>query len=270
MQEKLDEWTMMKDFFHRHRNKMIGLISTAGVFLVLIIFSDKIFMPLYTHRGAELELPDVTEKSFEEAAFILEDQKLQIVIDTLQFSSFYPESTVIQQDPPPFTRVKRGRRIYVTLSAGERQIEVPRVIGLSERDATFALYNAGLVVGEIYYEFSNYYPQGVVFVQSLKDTLVPEKTFVDITISNGRLPTEFVVPKLAGLPLKKATTDLRKAGLRLGQIRYRENDNLVPDTVLEQSPASGTKVPRGTRVHVIVSMLRGSYWDETGTPPSLQ
>ena len=46
---------------------------------------------------------------------------------------------------------------------------------------------------------------------------------------------------------------LREIGLQLGKIKYTVNDDFLPETVLDQSPASGLKVERGTAIRVEVS-----------------
>ena len=255
----MDRW---KQLYERHRIVVLGVGSTFLMILFLILLLDWVIMPLYTHHGAEEELPDVTEHSFVEAEKILEAKGFRIVNDGEKYNATYPESTVIFQNPAPYSTVKKGRRIYVTLSAGERRVRVPRIIGASERDAEFTLKQAGLVLGEAFYEYSNYYPAGVVSDQSLpEETEVVEETPVDITVSLGRLPTRFVVPDVVGKSLDTAKRMIRRAGLRVGDISYEIQESLIPETVIRQSVEPDEEVYRGQPIDLVVSRLEEETWE---------
>ncbi len=246
----------LKKWFKRHRTVLLGLGSTIIMLIFLVFLADWVIMPLYTHHGAEEELPDVTELSFEKAKTILNKKGFQIIRDKEQFDDTYPAGTVIAQNPAPFSRVKKGRRIYVTVSAGERSMQVPRVLGSSERDAIFAIRQAGLKIGDVFYKYNDYYPGGVVCNQSIPpDSTVVEKTVVDITVSLGRLPGRFLVPDVVGKSLKTAKKLLGKAGLKIGSVTYKVNNKLIPDTVIEQAIAPGQEVSQGQEIDLVVSQL---------------
>ncbi len=247
----------MSRFFAKLRTPFLGLLSTAGMLLVLALIFDWVVMPIYTKHGAELELPDVTEKSFDEAKTLLESKGFSVIKEFhFKYDPVYPAGTVLFQNPEPYAHVKKGRRIYLTLSAGERMVEVPRVIGSSERDAEFMLKRAGLATGEVFYEYSNYFPSGVVSLQSVTagDTLV-ENSVVDITVSIGSLPSKFFVPDLLGKSLDTAKKLILQAGLRVGEITYEETNQFVPETVLSQKQQAGAEVSKGTPVDLVVSHL---------------
>jgi len=250
-------------WIERRRTVLLGLGSTLVLFIFLIFLMDWIVMPFYTQHGAEDELPDATELSFEEARRILRSKGFRIFIDGEKYDATYPESTVVFQNPPPYSRVKKGRRIYVTLSAGERRVQVPKVVGLSERDAAFILKQAGLLAGEVFYESSNYYPRGVVCGQSVSEgTEIVEQTAVDITLSIGRLPDRFVVPDVVGKSLETARKLILQAGLQVGSISYEVQKRFIPETVIEQSVQPGEEVHQSTPVDLVVSQLEEEFWEE--------
>jgi serine/threonine-protein kinase len=235
-------------------------LLTAGLSVIIfVLIMDLIVMPVYTNQGEELELPDLTELHFQHARKILEEKGFQIILDGFQFDDTYPESTVVQQNPFPFTKIKRNRRIYVTLSAGEQLIQVPRIIGSSERDAEFRLKQLDLNIGEIFFEYNNYHPEGVVCGQSIPSgTEVRKETKVDIIISNGRLPDAFIVPDVVGYSLSEGKRKIRNAGLKVGEIIYEAQKNLLPDTILMQSIPGGEDVKQDTQIDLIVSELEKS------------
>ena len=158
-----------------------AVCATLAIILCVALISDWIVLPLYTKHGADLELPDVVEKPVSQADSILSQHGLRLIIDRSEFHPVLPESTVLFQNPPPYTHVKRGRRIYVTISAGERHVTVPRIVGISERDAQFKIRQSGLIAGDISYQVSTY-PQNVVCAQDpAPNTDVPEKTEISKT-----------------------------------------------------------------------------------------
>jgi len=254
---------MLKRFFERNRTHILGITSTFVAFLIGILILDKLILPLYTFQGKNIELPDVTELSYREAKIVLENRGFHIVLDGVQFEASYPESTVVMQNPNAFSMVKKGRRIYVTLSAGQKKVRVPRIVGMSSRDASFNLNRAGLAIGEIYYKYDNVYPVNVVCMQNPREgTEVFEQTIVDITVSNGRFPDSFIVPNVIGSSLDRAKEMIRKAGLNVGLIQYEVNTRVLKNTVIDQSVAPNQKVEQGRIIDLVVSTEESNLWDE--------
>jgi beta-lactam-binding protein with PASTA domain len=146
--EKQDELDMirLKIWMVRHRTILLGLASIMGMLIILVFIMDWVIMPIYTHHGAEKELPDVTEKPYRDAENILISSGFRVGEIEFTHDATYPESTVVAQSPLPYYFVKKGRRISLTMSAGDRMVIVPRVIGRFERDAMFLLKQAGLKV----------------------------------------------------------------------------------------------------------------------------
>ena len=237
---------------------MLGILSTVLMLVILAVLMNLVIMPLYTMHNHEKELPDVTEKTYEDAVNLLQDDGLRVIREPDKFDITYPAGVVIQQNPLPYSKVKKGRRIYLTVSAGERLIQIPKIVGLSERDASFKLRTIGLHLGEIGYEYDSYYPNGVVCKQSAaQDSMVTEGENIDIVISLGRLPSEFEVPDVVGISLAEAKQRLGKAGLSAGTITYQPQPNIIPDTVIRQSIEVGTKLDERKPVNLVVSKLEG-------------
>ena len=197
----------------------------------------------------------MVEKPVSRADSILSRQGLRLIIDRSEFHPVFPESTVVFQKPPPYTHVKRGRRIYVTISAGERHVTVPRIVGISERDAQFKIRQAGLIVGDIIYQVSTY-PQNVVCAQEpVPNSEVPEKTEISYTVSLGRTKSHYTVPDVVGREYNEGIMMIRQEGLRIGTVKSEIQSDLIPETIMRQHPAPGTEVKPGSLVHLIISKL---------------
>lgn len=255
----------IKNWFIQKGDMIKGVLASILLVMVLLLLLDQVVMPIYTQHGAEIELPDVTERTFEEAKTILESRGFTVIREqTMRFNPLYPAGTVLYQNPTAYSRVKKGRRIYLTLCAGEKFIIVPRVIGKSELNAEFTLKQAGLLLGEVYFEYSNYFPENAVSNQNPapNDTLA-ENSLVDITVSIGSLPSRFLVPDLLGKSLDEAKTLIRKAGLKVGKVEYEPASQFIPETVLSQSLQAGEEAEQGDRVDLVVSRLKEDpIWEE--------
>jgi serine/threonine-protein kinase len=231
------------------------LLIGGGILAViaLVIMFDLVIMPWYTKHGESLEVPNTLAMRFEEAQDMLEGRDLRVVKAGERYDSKLPFGYVADQNPRPGRLVKRGRRVYLTISVGERDIEVPELIGLSETNAIERLKSTGLRVGEIDYQYSNELRDVVIEQSHPSSSLVKANSAIDLIVSNGKPIGNARVPELLGKSLKSSERELKKAGLQLGAVSYELNEQLLPNTVIAQDLEPGTEVPHGTYVTLIVS-----------------
>ena len=98
---------------------------------------------LFVSSGPEqVTVPDVTGLSRDSAESRLRDEGLGVSVT--EEESDEPEGDVISQSPAGGTELSRGETVTITVSTGRPQVDVPDVIGLSERDARSRLRSAGL------------------------------------------------------------------------------------------------------------------------------
>ena len=230
-------------------------------FVILLIFyfsMDKIIMPIYTRHGQAIRVPDLTNLFYEDAREQVNRLNLQIVEETKKFdpSNEFQIGSIMAQNPRSGSTVKKGRRIYVVVSKGEPLIEMPDLRGRSERNAVFMIKNLGLELRHIHYDHSDFYHEGVVSGQNVPTgSEIKFATSIDIIVSAGRLPDQFITPNVIGRSLNEAQKIIIQAGLRVGQITYRDEDDLLPETVLQQSIEADQQVNRGDALDLVVSKL---------------
>ena len=235
------------------RLKIIGIVLIS--LLLLYVMCDIIILPIYTRHGQEITVPDVTNISFAEAHHILKSQNFRIIKAGEQ-NSPAPPGYVIFQNPAANSKVKRGRRIYVILSVGERMVLMPKLVGQSERNAELTISRLGLVLNEIKYDYSTRHPKDVVIEQSIRENeRLREGTEVSLVVSLGLVPEKFIMPNVIGKDLQEAQKAILKAGLSVGTITYQATDELLPDTVIEQSLKPNTETIQGQTIDLIVSEL---------------
>lgn len=129
--------------------------------------------------------------------------------------------------------------------------KVPRVIGMTEQEATETLEDAGFDVDPIE-EANPRRPAGEVFKQEPEPgDFLETGQAVTIYVSSGKEQT--VVPNVEGLPLEEARRRLREANLRVGTVTPREDESEEPGTVLDQGPEAGEEVNVGSEVDLVVA-----------------
>lgn len=223
-------------------------------FIVFIMIIDFFIMPFYTKHGKEYELPDVTEKPVAESLELLKSEGFNPVILDSAYDANYPLDVVIRQNPLPYTMVKKGRRIYLVVSIGEKPIYMPSLIGSTLKDAEFRLKDQTLNLNRTIYEFSEFYPNGVVINQSVPaGDNVERNQKINITVSLGPPPSSQEVPNLVGKSMNYVRKELETLGIHLGQIKYQYRPNLVPETVVAQSISPGTAAAKVDSIIVTIS-----------------
>ncbi len=81
-------------------------------------------------------------------------------------------------------------------------------------------------------------------------TLVERGTTVTLTVSKGK--EQAAVPDVNGETEDNARSAIEAAGLRVGKVTQEESDQ-DPGTVIDQSPAAGKKVAKGSSVNLTVA-----------------
>ncbi len=228
----------------------IGGLCIAAILLLLLF--NNVIMPWYTNYAEGLTVPDVTRMPLDEAKATLTAYGLRYEVADRRTNAIYPAGFVTDQNPRPSEIVKPNRKIYLTVNMEYHPtVEVPKVINLSLRNAKIQLQNAGLKIGTISYESSRF--KNTVLRQSIKGGEVVEKgVSIDLAIGDGLGERMVAVPDIVGLGLTAAQQELRRAGLRIGEIRYRPKRNVAPNVVIDFSPDKD-RVVIGTTLKLIVS-----------------
>ena len=232
------------------------LLNLCVLLALSIFIADLFIMPIYVRHGEGSYMVNVKEKPIDYAIDILASEGHKgLVSDTLFSSSFKP-GIVIDQYPSPNMRVKEGRTVRLTVSHAERMVVVPDLIGRSERSAKLDIRQAGLDIDTVYKEYNSDVPFGNVTWQYPKGgDMLSKGMGMHLTISLGVPPNFFQAPNVFGLSKKKAINQLEKAGFSLGKVYYRQNEDLIPYTVLDQSVKPGTVLENATAIDLTISVL---------------
>ncbi len=230
---------------------IISLIFFAVLGLFLL---DNVFLYLYVNKNKDIYLPDVrfkdsliAEKELKELGFEVE----------ILFSDYDPENipgNVIKISPRPFSKLKSGRIIKLTVASDKNDIVLEDFTNISLRSAKLILNRLDLKIDTLLYEYNNDTKKNYIISQFPKPTkLLKSNDLVTFIISQGPAPNYYVTPNLINLNIYKAKENISRAGLILGNIKYEYSKDYLNNTVLEQDKTPGMKLSFPARINIIVS-----------------
>ncbi|MFG3496115.1 Stk1 family PASTA domain-containing Ser/Thr kinase [Streptomyces sp. NPDC047928] len=192
----------------------------------------------------KVEVPDVTEKSQENAIKALEDKGFKVEVK--QQESGENPGTVLSQNPPGGSEQEKGSTVTITVSKQE-QVNVPPVTGNLFDDAKSQLETLEFQVAR--QDVDSDQPAGTVIEQNPKgNEKAPKGSQVTLKVSKGPQVQQVDVPQLFGQTIAQARQSLAAVGLQLGAVVNGPNDENA--RVSKQDPKPGKKVDTGTLVNV--------------------
>ena len=223
---------------------LLSSVALFGGYLVV----NLVLMPSLTRQGVEVRVPEVIGLSEREAERLLAAEDLKLSKISEQWSPDVPRGFITAQDPTAGGVVKRGRRISVIVSLGAQGTSVPVLEGVTARQAEIMLEGAGLKLGRYARAYSDQVSKDIVIATDPPgETVVEQETAVDLLVSLGSVPRNFVLPDLAGRDAASAAQSLRDEGF---SVTLREGGGKQKGgLVAGQEPPAGHRVaPRDSIV----------------------
>ena len=140
----------MKNFWNFLRSRVFLVqLGLALLAMVVLVFAMLQWLERSTNHGEFVEVPDLSKMSVMDMRGVIEEVNLRYeVLD----SANYPRFSIIEQDPPAGNKVKEKRKIYVTVNpSGYKAVTVPKIIQVTQRNATSMLRAVGLDVQRVTY-----------------------------------------------------------------------------------------------------------------------
>ena len=212
---------------------MIG-ISLVILFLVFT------FIKLYARQGQEYELPDVVGTNIVE---LQADNpiKLDVVVLDSIFRPGQEGGLILTQDPKAGTLVKKGRKLYITMTAYSPDDAVlPELAGLTVRQAVSELLSEGLEVGTLKF-VEDRYKNSVIDQTCDGKTIyagqqIARGSVIDLTVGLGDSTGRSVVPFVIGKTSDKARRDILSASLNVGKEHFKGVKHKETAVVYRQEP----------------------------------
>jgi len=203
-------------------------------------------------------------KTAREAFLLLRDTGLGLEVEEGNDPS-RPKEVVLEQDPPPGTRLRAGRVVRLVLNQA-RLVPVPGLRGLPRAEAEDRLSGLGFQVGRVAAVEAEEAAGTVLATSPPAGTPMAYGARVDLLVAGERSGERVVVPRLVGLKREDALFLLNAAGL-LPQVE--EVPSGAPEgLVLAQVPGPGEAVLPGSPVRLRVAVQGAVQLPEAfpGTP----
>ncbi|MEA2483889.1 MAG: eukaryotic-like serine/threonine-protein kinase [Thermoleophilaceae bacterium] len=217
------------------------------ILLVLLLAAIVAGAVLFAGQRNQVAVPGVIGSPAANARTLLEQRGFQVNVD--RKPSLQPPDQVIQQDPAPGQKAKKGSTVNLTVSSGPPPAVVPDVTDLPLKVALARLRKKGFVP-DINQSSSDTVNKGLVISTTpAGGTLLAQGEHVTVDVSSG--VAKFAVPNVIGLDQGAAEQLLQAKGL-VPVVVQQESDQATGNVFL-QDPVAGTKVASGDRVTITVS-----------------
>ena len=208
---------------------LLGVGAVAAYSLVTNYMSEK-----------DVMMPDVVNLTYEEALKKLVDAGLEINnIHKTEEASEQPPGVVVKQDQYAGKTIKANREVTLTVSAGAKKIEMPKVLGLDKQQAvdmiTKLIPDADIAFTE--QEDKDATPGTVINQSPYPDVIVEPNTKITLTIAK-EIP-KAKVPNLENIPLEEAKKQLSALGLKVGEVIQSQHATITKGNVIRAANLRG-------------------------------
>ena len=117
-------------------NWVVRNLLIAVVLVVVLIAGSMIFLNLVTQHNKELQVPDFSNMSVAEAEYAAAEAGMRVEVTDSVFVKRMKRGAVYRQNPTPGSKVKKGRRIVLTINAvNAKKVTMPDLVGRSVAQA---------------------------------------------------------------------------------------------------------------------------------------
>lgn len=238
----------------KSRKRRTAIIATLVIIALLLIGGSVWALTRGAAQAETIAVPNVVgltqaeaKTQIEQAGFTWELNPDKVASDTVA------EGSVASTDPAAGTQAEKGATVRVTISSGPDSVTLPdNLVGMSPDDARKAIEALGLK-----WELDNSkvasdtVPEGkVAQTNPSPGSKVKAGQTIRAYLSSGSDQVD--VPDLSGMSQDQARSALKAVGLELGNVTSVDSEK-DKDRIVDQDPATGTKVKKGTTVGVSVS-----------------
>ena len=162
------------------------------VFLIFLLIALLIFLNVFTKNNQFVEVPNLVGKSIIQFDKKLSEIDLKyMIVDTANFNPNYNIGSVLDQEPKAGAKVKGGRKLYLTLNSSDfKEVKLPKIRGLTLRQARNVIESVGFKFGEI--EYLDDIAYNVVIsissdsIQIFEGDFLKKTSTIDFKLGNGK------------------------------------------------------------------------------------
>ncbi len=240
----------LKAFFG---NWIVKNLLWAAVVFAILMGVAYFALNLITEHNKELTVPDLTDMKVSEAEFEAHQSGMRTEIVDSVYVKRLRQGYVYKQNPSPGAKVKRGRRISLTINAvTPKKVSMPDLVGYSMRQARSELVIRGLIPGKLIYvkdmATNNVLRQLYRDQEIEPGTLVESESVIDLVLGLNPDDCMTSVPDVRGLKLMSAVGLIQENSLNISRITYDNTVKTYEDStrafVWRQSPEPSDQLLR--------------------------
>lgn len=238
-------------------------LTIAGLIVLFFVFFFgffEVFLPMYTQNGKQVVVPKVKDFELETSIAKIDSAGLNyVIVDSLYVPNLSPNA-VIAQDPSSMSRVKPGRKIYLTVNKRKPpMVRMPDILNVSNYQAKLRLESWNLTINKITFIPHEY--RNLVLKAKYKGNYInpgdslPVGSRIDLIVGKGKGTQRVEIPDLVGLSYQEAISIMHGLGLNIGAAGFDDASDEEDGTVITQSPRylRGDSVNLGQEINLIIS-----------------
>lgn len=241
------------------KNILLAIVALAAV-IVLFSFA----LNLLTNHNRVINVPDLTGMTVEEAHRAASSAGVKTGILDSVFVKRMARGAVFSQNPKAGERVKKGRRIFLTInSVTARKVRMPNLVGYSMRQAKAELNAKGLNLGKLIYvsdiATNNVLKQLYHNADIRPGTSIESGSDIDLQVGLNEGEDRTYVPDAKGQKYLRAVDVIHDNSLNISHLNFDSSVKNYTDSlnsvVYRQSPSpSQASVLMGTQVSLFLTV----------------
>ena len=228
-------------------------VVVASVLFVFVMF--QIYQPF--QKVEDITLPNLVGVDYSAATAGNAYPDIRIKLESEDFNTEYEAGQIYRQSPSAGKSVKKGSTVQVWVSAGGQMIPIPTFTN-QEATAVYAkLVSLGLKYSTTEIASDTIAEGSVVRTSPEAGQSAPAGSTVVVYVSTGSNKERVQVPEVLGYPEEVAVQTLKDAQFEVA-VTYQVSDYQYDGLVMNQSPASPSMVPIGSKVTIVVGTVEES------------
>lgn len=220
----------------------------ASALLILLLLYFYVYLPHTTNHGETITVPSIEGMQMSQLEDFLIKRNLRYEVNDSSYSSEYPALTVLKQYPQAGSKVKEGRKIFISINRiSPPTVPVPALVDGSVVNADAVLRSNELKRGRIELVAG---PFNVVKEMKYQGRTieageaVPKGSVIDLIVMDGGSST-FELPDFIGLNLEDAKVIIFGSNLNLGSIIVVGDTTDTGAFILKQKPEPNENIKVG-------------------------
>lgn len=228
-------------------NWIVKNLLAAVAVVAVVVGAAALLLNIVTYHNKEYSVPDLTGMSVKDAEFAAHQEGMRTEVVDSVYVSRLRRGAVYRQNPPAGAKVKKGRRIVLTINAvTPKKVTMPNLIGYSMRQAKAELASRGLTLGKLIYvndiATNNVLRQIHDNMQIEPGVPIESESVIDLVVGLNDSDHVTYIPDVRGLKTLSAADAIHDNSLNIRKMIYDESvknyDDTLSATVYRQVPSA--------------------------------